>query len=87
MSTNLIGSMLLLLLNNPDQLAALLEYRSLEQNAVEEALRLDSPVQGLFRTATQEVEIGGVRIPKGAHRISGLGDVYWSVSSLGCAPV
>jgi len=66
-STNLIGSMMLLLLNNPDQLAAVLKDRSLEQNAVEEALRLDSPVQGLFRTATQEVEIGGMRIPKGAH--------------------
>jgi cytochrome P450/nitrite reductase/ring-hydroxylating ferredoxin subunit len=66
-STNLIGSMMLLLLNNPDQLAAVLRDRGLEQNAVEEALRLDSPVQGLFRTATQEAEIGGVRIPKGAH--------------------
>ena len=66
-STNLIGSMMLLLLNNPVQLAAVTRDRSLEQNAVEEALRLDSPVQGLFRTATQEVEIGGVRIPKGAH--------------------
>ena len=35
--------------------------------AVEETLRLDSPVQGLFRSATREVEIGGVRIPEGAH--------------------
>jgi cytochrome P450/nitrite reductase/ring-hydroxylating ferredoxin subunit len=66
-STNLIGSMMLLLMNNPDQLESILRDRSLEQNAVEEALRLDSPVQGLFRTATQDVEIGGVRIPKGAH--------------------
>lgn len=66
-STNLIGSMMLLLMNNPDELNAVSRNRSLQQNAVEEALRLDAPVQGLFRSATEEVEIGGVRIPKGAH--------------------
>ncbi len=66
-STNLIGSMMLLLLNNRDQLEAVIRDRALEANAVEEALRLDSPVQGLFRSATREVEIGGVRIPQGAH--------------------
>ena len=66
-STNLIGSMMLALMNSPDQLEAVRRDRGLEQNAVEEALRLDAPVQGLFRSATEEVEIGGVRIPKGAH--------------------
>jgi cytochrome P450/nitrite reductase/ring-hydroxylating ferredoxin subunit len=66
-STNLIGSMMLLLANHPDQLDAVLRDRRLEQNAVEEALRLDAPVQGLFRSATQDVEIGGVKIPRGAH--------------------
>ena len=66
-STNLIGSMMLLLMNNRDQYEALMADRGLEENAVEEALRLDSPVQGLFRTATQDVEIGGVAIPRGAH--------------------
>jgi len=57
----------LLLMKNSAQLAAVMDDRRLVQNAVEEALRLDSPVQGLFRTATQEVEIGGVEIPPGAH--------------------
>ena len=66
-STNLIGSMLLLLMQNPTQLEAVLCDRTLVPNAVEEALRLDSPVQGLFRTATDEIEVGGLRIPKGAH--------------------
>ncbi|MBV8054337.1 MAG: cytochrome P450 [Deltaproteobacteria bacterium] len=66
-STNLISSMVLLLMKNSAQLAAVMDDRRLVQNAVEEALRLDSPVQGLFRTATQEVEIGGVKIPPGAH--------------------
>lgn len=66
-STNLIGSMMLLLMKNREQFEAVLQDRSREENAVEEALRLDSPVQGLFRTATQDVEVGGVPIPQGAH--------------------
>lgn len=66
-STNLIGGMMLLLMNNRDQYEALMADRGLEESAVEEALRLDSPVQGLFRTATRDVEIGGVAIPRGAH--------------------
>jgi cytochrome P450/nitrite reductase/ring-hydroxylating ferredoxin subunit len=66
-STNLIGSMMLLLMNHPNQLDAVLRDRRLEQNAVEEALRLDAPVQGLFRSATENVNIGGVKIPRGAH--------------------
>ncbi|MBV8362655.1 MAG: cytochrome P450 [Deltaproteobacteria bacterium] len=66
-STNLIGSVMLLLMKNPDQLKAVLENRTRIANAIEEALRLDSPVQGLFRTTTREVDLGGVRLPKGAH--------------------
>lgn len=42
---------------NPEDLPACLE----------EALRLDSPVQGLFRVATEDTELGGVAIPKGAY--------------------
>jgi cytochrome P450 len=33
---------------------------------VEETLRIDAPVQAMFRTATRDVEIAGVRIPRGA---------------------
>ena len=33
---------------------------------VEEVLRLESPVQGLFRTAAKDIELHGVKIPKGA---------------------
>ncbi len=32
---------------------------------IEESLRLSSPVQGFHRTATRDVELGGVLIPKG----------------------
>jgi cytochrome P450 len=35
-------------------------------SAVEETLRYDAPVQALFRGTTEEVELGGVTIPKGA---------------------
>jgi cytochrome P450 len=34
---------------------------------IEETLRFDAPVQIVFRNATQDVEIGGTRIPKGAY--------------------
>lgn len=33
---------------------------------VEEVLRLESPVQGLYRVATEDLEIVGVSVPKGA---------------------
>jgi cytochrome P450 len=33
---------------------------------VEEALRLESPVQGLYRFAKVDTELGGVRIPAGS---------------------
>jgi cytochrome P450 len=33
---------------------------------VEESLRLQSPVQGMFRVTTRDVELSGTTIPKGA---------------------
>lgn len=64
-TTDLIGNMIVLLLNNPDQLQALRDDPSLAGNAVEEALRIEAPVQGLFRTVTQDTELGGVRLKAG----------------------
>jgi len=66
-TTNLIGSMMALVLRQPEILQAVRENPNLATGVVEEALRLESPVQGLFRTTTQEVELGGIRLPKGAH--------------------
>ncbi|MFF8022061.1 cytochrome P450 [Streptomyces sp. NPDC007896] len=40
---------------------------------VEESLRLESPVQGLFRTATRDTELGGSPIPAGARLLVGFG--------------
>ena len=34
---------------------------------VEEMLRLEAPIQGLFRMATADTELDGVSIPKGSH--------------------
>jgi cytochrome P450 len=65
-TTNLIGNAVLALLEHPDQLAKVLADRTLIPNLIEEALRYDAPVQGLFRRATQDVEVAGTVIPEGA---------------------
>ncbi len=54
-----------LLTQHRDQRAKLLAAPSLIPNAVEELLRLTSPVQNLARTATRDVELHGARIPAG----------------------
>ncbi|MGO9452390.1 MAG: cytochrome P450 [Candidatus Binataceae bacterium] len=68
-TTSLIASATMILLRNPDQMAALARNRSLIANFVEEALRLESPVSALFRLAKVDAEVGGVRIPAGARLI------------------
>lgn len=55
------------LLSRPDQWAEIQADRSLLPNALEECLRLRTPSRGSRRMTTREVELGGVRIPKGAH--------------------
>jgi len=54
------------LLTHPDQLAALRNDRTLMQQAIEEGLRWEPPLTGIGRTATRDVEIGGVMIPAGS---------------------
>jgi len=65
-TTNLIGTMLRLLLENPEQWRALGENPSLATAAIDESLRFEAPVQMEARTATAPAELGGVMIPKGA---------------------
>jgi cytochrome P450 len=55
-----IGSTLKLLAENPDQFALVKANPALIKTAFEEALRLESPAQVMFRTTTGEVELGGV---------------------------
>ncbi len=64
-SINLIGNGLLALHQYPDQLKLLRDDPSLLENAVEELLRYDSPVQAAGRDANADVEINGVPIAKG----------------------
>ena len=65
-TTNLIGNMTLALLANPEQLAAVRANLALVPRVVEEALRYDAPVQGLFRQTMQDIELSNTTIPAGA---------------------
>lgn len=60
---NLLGNAVDLFMRHPDQWEAVREDRSLLRNAVDEVLRLESPVQALFRNAKNDVEINGVAMP------------------------
>ncbi|MEV6162709.1 cytochrome P450 [Streptomyces sp. NPDC052052] len=63
----LIGNAIHHLLNHPAQLRAMREDPKLVGAAVEELLRFDGSVESAtFRYATEDMEIAGTRIPKGA---------------------
>ncbi len=63
-TTNLIGNGLYALLRHPDQLAKLRAEPALVENAIEELLRFDSPVQVAPRVALETIEIEGVTIER-----------------------
>lgn len=65
-TTGLLGVTLQLLDEHPDQRRLLAENPALIPDAVEEFLRLASPVQGLARTATREVALEHGTLPAGA---------------------
>lgn len=65
-TTGLLGGAAELLTERRDERAHLIDDPSLITGAVDEFLRLASPVQGLSRTTTRSVDIGGVAIPEGA---------------------
>jgi len=65
-TTNLLGNTVNALLDHPEQAERLAADPALVPAAVEEGLRFDTPVQVVFRTASEDVELRGVRIPKGA---------------------
>ncbi len=64
-TTGLLGGAVQLLHRHPDQRRLLAQQPELITDAVEEFLRLTSPVQGLARTATRDVTIDGITIPAG----------------------
>jgi cytochrome P450 len=62
-TTLLIGNVVHRLLQFPDQMALVRSERSLVAAAVEESLRFDAPVHGLFRTNNVPLSLHGVEIP------------------------
>ena len=65
-TTSALGNAMLLLERHRDARQRLVDDPSLIPSAVEEMLRFDSPVQGLSRVTTRDVEIRGRVIPKGS---------------------
>ena len=61
-TTGLIGNTIVLLLQNPHQLAKVQADPGLLKNAIEESLRFRSPVQFSIRTPTEDVSIRGATI-------------------------
>jgi cytochrome P450 len=59
------GNGLLALLEHPAELARLRADPGLLPTAIEELMRFDSPLQLFERTATEDVEIGGVTVARG----------------------
>jgi cytochrome P450 len=64
-TTGMLGGSAELLTRHPDQRRLLLDDPGRIGDAVDELLRLTSPVQGLARTTTRDVELHGTTIPTG----------------------
>jgi cytochrome P450 len=62
---NMITNSVMALGRNPDQRRKLKDEPSLWNAAIEELMRFVSPVQGLARSTTRDVELHGVTIPEG----------------------
>jgi len=65
-TTNMIGTGLLLLLEQPERWQMLCEHPEYIPQTIEEILRFDAPIQMFARVTTQEVTIGGVTLPEEA---------------------
>ena len=63
-TASLLSLMLWRLIQQPELMQQLRDDPNKIQRAVEEFLRFDSPVQGLFRTNKEECDIRGVTIPE-----------------------
>ena len=64
-TTGLLGGTVQLLHQRPDQRRLLINNPDLIADAIDELLRLTSPVQGLARTTTQDVRVDNTTIPAG----------------------
>ena len=61
-----VASMVRNLIENPDQLQAVRDDRSLVNNAIAETLRHSGPVHMIMRQTEEDVELHGTSIPEGA---------------------
>lgn len=64
-TVNLLGNGIRMLIDHPDQLALLREHPEHWPGAVEEVLRLDSPVQLSARVALNDTDVAGTRVSRG----------------------
>lgn len=71
-TVNLIGTGIYELLRHPDQLAHLTDDGEVPATAVDELLRWVSPVQISRRISTEQIEVRGKQIPKGAFVLTSL---------------
>ena len=68
-----IGNLLWCLAENPEQFQLVKNDKSLVGNAVEESLRLTSPVKAFCRTSAIDTEVSGVTIEEGTKILCVLG--------------
>jgi cytochrome P450 len=68
-TTKLLTATVRLLTDHPDEWRRLRDDPSLASTMVEEALRLATPTQGMYRVVTKDVEIAGVPIPAGSRLV------------------
>ena len=71
-TVNLIGNGTLALLRAPDQMVLWRDRPDLDENAVEEMLRFDSPVQMSRRVTIEDYPVDDLVIPKGSFVIASL---------------
>jgi cytochrome P450 len=71
-TVNLIGNGTLALLREPEQMTLWRDRPDLDENAVEEMLRFDSPVQMSRRVTIEDYPVDGIVIPKGSFVIASL---------------
>jgi cytochrome P450 len=65
-TTSALASAMLHLARSPDLQKQLCSEPALIPNFIEEVLRLDAPVQGLFRRAKVDVKLGNMEVPAGS---------------------
>ncbi len=65
-TTSALAHGMWMIIRYPDQADKVRQDPSLLNNFVEESLRFESPVQGLARQTTRDVELAGTVIPKGS---------------------